>query len=333
MEESPVWVGRPWERFAVGKPSSNPRWTETTCQPLETVSHVAHVDTALDIVQDGRIRPGLVFDKSKLNKDRILVAWTSPNDWSGAGGFRSGNISFDFNWETLIKGLNYYWVEDVAYGIPACRILVTDQYHGDKPDKLERYDPTLGAGPWWHDTSSDKHYWNGNYCLEIMLERELLLSEAIGIDFVGHSRKGCCNDYKTCPEMGDPAEKGGAKFLAGLAGRYLDGKQVKLTGEVEGIAVPSSKLEAASRKLQRELVPLDEEYTWGGPVRAEDVGAAACVRALLNAYSRSQAADQRALAGLFASERDLRRICLQLIGNMFGTLLTGQTAVEGGASL
>lgn len=222
------------ERPAMGKlrrgeASSNPRWTGPSCQPLGAVSNVAHVEVALDIVRDGRIKPGLVLDKSKLNRDRVLVVWTSSNDWSGAGGFWYGNISFDFDWKTLVKGLNYYWVEDVGYGITACRILITDQDHGDKPDKLERYDPTLRNGPRWHDTSSDQHYWNGTCCLEIMVERELPLSEAISVDFVVHSRKGCCNDYRTCPDIRASSEKGGAKLLASLAGRYLSGKQIKLT--------------------------------------------------------------------------------------------------------
>ena len=144
------------------------------------------------------------------------------------------------------------------------------------------------------------------------------------VDFVKHSRKGCCNDYRTCPDMGASAEKGGAKFLAGLAGRYLDGKQIKLTEDLGELSVPTNQLEAAFRKLKRELVPLDEEVMWGGPVTAEGAAAAACVRALLNAYSRSQAADQRELAGLFASESDLRLSYECLFSDIFGVLFTHQ---------
>ena len=119
-------------KFKVGKPSNRLNWTEPTCQPLDVVSHVSHINSALNIFECGKIKAGLVYDKSKLNKERILVAWLSPNDWHGAGGFRYGNIRFNFKWENVLDGMNYYWIESIEYGIQACRILLSPNDYSSK---------------------------------------------------------------------------------------------------------------------------------------------------------------------------------------------------------
>jgi hypothetical protein len=134
-----------WERFKVGALSTRRNWVEVSCQSLDEVSHVSHIKNALNIVAEGKLKSGLIFDESKLNEERILVNWVSPNDWEGGGGFRYGHIRFTFNWRELIDGMNYFWVESIAYGISACRILVTEK---DYSMDLHVYDPTLRNGPW-----------------------------------------------------------------------------------------------------------------------------------------------------------------------------------------
>lgn len=79
----------------MGKPSTK-NWVENDCQSFSNISHVSHINNALNIIEDGVIKSGLVFDKSLLNTERILVVWLSPNDWGGAGGFRYGNVRFNF---------------------------------------------------------------------------------------------------------------------------------------------------------------------------------------------------------------------------------------------
>jgi hypothetical protein len=76
----------------------------------------------------------------------------SPNDWNA--GFRYGNVRFTFDWAALVANKKAYWVESIAYGVPACRILVTDT---DRGAELVAYDPTVRNGPWWipWDTSGD----------------------------------------------------------------------------------------------------------------------------------------------------------------------------------
>jgi hypothetical protein len=161
----------PWDEFAVGAPSKQPNWSNRDCLPLVSVAHVAHVTTALRIVQEGCLRANLVFDESKLNTERIRVVWLSPNDW--ARGFRYGSIRFSFGWEPLIAGKRAYWVESIAYGVAACRILISDR---DYDKTLEPYDPQRVRGPWWL-APDGKHYWNGRYCLEIMYEANVTLGD------------------------------------------------------------------------------------------------------------------------------------------------------------
>ena len=167
-----------------------------------------------------------MFDKSKLNTRRIRVVWLSPNDWEGARGFRYGNVRFSFDWATLIAGKKAFWVESYAYGVPACRILLTSL---DYSGWLTPYDPEIGDGPWWL-ASNGEHYRNGDYCLEFMIEDDLALKDATEVDFVTHHPKRCNIDYKTCRYCGWMADKAGAEFLALLVSRT--GK-ISLPGLIE----------------------------------------------------------------------------------------------------
>ena len=117
---------------------------EPDCCRLAQVYHVTHIDVGWRILTEGKIKAGLVCDESKLKTERILVTWVSPNDWTGAGGFRYGNVRFSFDWEPLIRDMNYYWVESVAYRTPASRVLITGKDYGGI---LDEYDPTAGDGP------------------------------------------------------------------------------------------------------------------------------------------------------------------------------------------
>jgi hypothetical protein len=149
-----------WTPFRVGKKSTRKNWTEPSCQSLSVVSHVTHIRHAVDVVRDGRVTPQLIYDKSRLNTERILVVWLSPNDWGNAGGFRYGNVAFELKWEDVIAGKRFYWVGAMNYSPTACRILITDQ---DRDAQLKRYDPPAGDGPWWHDAARGEHYWHGDY--------------------------------------------------------------------------------------------------------------------------------------------------------------------------
>lgn len=306
-----------WARFAVGTPSLNPKFTEPSCRVLTTVFHVAHIDTALNIVRDGKIKPSLISDKSKLNRDRILVIWVSPNDWSGAGGSRYGNIEFAFDWRSLIAGKKYYWVEAIAYNTSTCRILVTDIDHSQEAHKLQEYDPTEGNGPWWHDTATDQHYWNGNYCLEVMLEREIPLMELVNTDFMKHHPKFCCNTPEICPDRDQHSEQGGARFLAGLAALQLNAQHLNLTQETEGLIQPTESTRRAWHQLRAELTRI--KYDYRGTIDYDErIQSVAVARAILSAYWLRNQMEQEAMSELFATKDAMVNSCVRLIRRMLG---------------
>lgn len=291
----------PWYKFRVGKPSARPNWTEPDCQLLTSVAHVAHVPTSIRIAEDRRLRADLVFDKSKLNKERIRVVWLSPNDWDGAGGFRYGNVRFHFDWATLVQGKRSYWVESIAYGVEACRILLTDT---DYSSTLDVYDPTVGDGPWW-ESPSGEHHWNGGYCLEVMIEGDLDLALATDVDFVKHHAKRCNIDYKTCAYCGASRDKGGAEFVAAMVSRQ---SSLDLPGVVvnDGTGpAPSWALEGAANLLLRRIVKTGGSRA-AGSVGRSDSSSIALARAVLAAYANPNInGDLIELAAQFASADDL----------------------------
>jgi hypothetical protein len=73
-------------KFKVGMPAA--RGSNSDYQEVEKISHTSQVDNAFSILKPGEIRPSLVFDKSLLNDQGILISCLSPNDWT------DGYISF-----------------------------------------------------------------------------------------------------------------------------------------------------------------------------------------------------------------------------------------------
>ena len=113
-----------WSKYAVGEPSTKKNWTNPDCVPFNTVHHICHVSDAFRAFEDGKLRSTLVWDESKLRNTRTCVSWLSPNLWSA--GSLYGNVRFDFAWQKLVEGKNFYWVEAMSrYHPPACRILIT----------------------------------------------------------------------------------------------------------------------------------------------------------------------------------------------------------------
>lgn len=303
----------PWYKFRVGNPSSRANWTEPDCQPLTSVAHVAHVPTALRIAEDRLLRADLVFDKSKLNTERIRVVWLSPNDWDGAGGFRYGNVRFHFDWATLVQGKRSYWVESIAYGIDACRILLSE---ADYSSTLDVYDPTVGDGPWW-ESPSGEHYWNGEYCLEVMVEDDLDLALATQVDFVKHHSKRCNIDHRTCGYCGASADAGGAEFTAAMVSR-------RPSLDLPGLVVdrgrgprPNSSLDGAVSVLLRRIGKAGAGAT--GTVQRADAAAQPLARAILAAYANAgTGGDLPELAAHFATVDDLEGAVADAIADAAG---------------
>ena len=85
-------------RFEIGSAASS---------ELVTVRHVVHVPFARRIIEDGRIKAGLVYDESRLNTSRTSVTWVSANTW-GPGSIY-GTVEFRFSWADIVAGQKLYW--------------------------------------------------------------------------------------------------------------------------------------------------------------------------------------------------------------------------------
>lgn len=290
-------MAKPWARFAVGTKSTHPRWVEPDCRPLELISHVTHVSTSARVLEDELLRAGLIFDKSKLNADRILVVWLSPNYWND--GFRYGGLRYTYDFAKLVEGRNAYWVESIAYGIPACRILITDQ---DRSDLLDEYDPTAGDGPWWLD-SDGRHYWNGEYTLEIMFEGDLDVEDAVATDTVKHHAKMCNIDHRRCPERGMSEDAAAGRVLAHVLSRPIDPGLLRWVDEGTDGPEPGTMLIRAFRGFMS-LLPIRRPKHFAGAVNAGTPEAAALVVSVAAALDNKSTVSS--LMGLFASRDDFR---------------------------
>ena len=285
-----------WSKFKVGTPAHT--GFNTACQAFDTIRHTSHITSALSILDNEKIRPYLVFDESKLNDQRILVSWLSPNQWGV--GYRYGNVYFDFDFKSLIASKKFYWVESVAYKIPACRILVSDQNHNAN---LEPYDPTIPTGPWWHDTHSDKHYYNGTHCLEFMFEASVSLSNMRTFGFVDHHTMYCSLHRKNpgqCKELGFRAQRGGAMFIGRAVGSGFS--LTRLSPHfVTPSGRPNSTLEFAFNELRHRVT---QKVVFAGDLKAFSKEGAAVAKAICSALSFQQIDTAKQLASLFLTEND-----------------------------
>ncbi|MCI0744497.1 MAG: hypothetical protein L0Y58_03730 [Verrucomicrobia subdivision 3 bacterium] len=301
-----------WQRYKVGKPSAKPDWVNPDCQPLNYIYHVAHIPVALEILRTGCLTPRLVYDKSKLNQRRITVTWLSPNFWNA--GSRYGNIQFVFDWKRLAGGddKRFYWVEAINYSPDACRILVTKNDRSNESDLIE-FDPTVGDGPWWWDTSTDAHWWNGDYCLEIMAEGKLPISKCERVEFVDHHPHGCCIDPNKCQYKGLGKERAAALFLAATISQEIDLSPIKLipagTRALTAFDMPCRGWSAIWREIR--------DLQFSGPITSQMPAALPILRAALGAYSRTNQSECKMLSALFVSSAEFRRAFENLFQTTF----------------
>lgn len=208
----------PWSRFSVGKPSIKSNWVEPTCRPLLHAFHIAHIREAQRILEDGRIRSGLVYDESCLKTKRTCVSWVSPNEWHDGSIY--GNVQFSFDWNGLVKGRRTYWVEHRKTDKQRIvRFLLRKEIHDD--DTLKHYDPSHGDGPLYHDKDQGCWYYHGQLTNEYMVLADLALEDCTGISFCDHHSSICKKKYETCAEKGLKATEAGATVLARLLGSGL----------------------------------------------------------------------------------------------------------------
>ena len=301
-----------WTQYKVGSVSTKTGWVNARCTPLTHVFHVAHLDVGLQICHDTTIRARLISDKSILRNERILVVWLSPNDWSNAGGFRYGNVLFGYEWRLLIDGKNYYQIEKIDYGIPALRILVTDK---DYDKQFPRYDPKVKDGPWWYNEAENQHYWNGEICLEIMLEDDLSLKDASFMDFVLHHPARCSVAPYSCSTRGTTGAKAGAQFVAALTGNEEATQNLPLIRTQDNMVYPTSALGFACDALWERLSRLKVE--WRGDIEADSDLAISLGRACLAAYARQNKKETRDIASLFKGSDEFLGAVARVVAGTF----------------
>jgi hypothetical protein len=283
----------PWRKFAAGALSAS------TSEPFSDIAHVTHIDLALNILRQQIIRPQLVYDESKLNTERILVCWLSPNYWHN--GFRYGNIMFSFDVDDLVRDNRCYWVESMpSYSPTACRILVTPNTY-PVSSGLIPYDPKSSSGPWRFDAAQKKHYRNQKYTLEIMYEGELPLDLCTRVRFVQHHDSYCCISPTTCPDRTKTAITAGAEFVAGVIAGDIESSTLKFSIKKRGKKVPSHELAVALG----ELLVWPNNAACGGSVDADSDEGRAVARAIFAAIRRENKKERNALAQLFRSRNEL----------------------------
>jgi len=308
----PVKSNPEWTKYSVGKPSTTKNWVEPDCLPLDIISHACHIHHALDAVREGSILPRLVYDQSKLNTERVTVVWLSPNSWYQ--GSRYGNVEFDFHLADLLLNRKPYWVETAQYSIRAPRILLTKSVN--VPSALQPYDPTRGDGPWWHDTTNNTHWWNGQITLEFMIDEPMPLSQCAGISFISHHDDYCClNRYnpKSCRDLGRLKESGRNRFISSIVLRNL--RSVDNLFAKNGTA--SADLKAFGADLYAGIL-YRHKTECTGSVTSQVELAPVLARAYLDARLHERLNEAKLIAKQFTEPVELAKSCGHLVNAHFG---------------
>lgn len=295
---------KPWDKYKIKPNASNN-------SRLKAITHIAHLETAVRILKDGKIRSGLVFDKSKLNKERILVNWLSPNHWHY--GSRYGNIEFQFDFESLLKEKNIYWVEAMTkYRPPACRFLITEK---DQNHFLTPYDPAIDIGPWIYSHKDETHYWNGEYCLEFMFESDLPLELCEGIDCVSHHSQFCNISPEGCRDKGLQDIKAKRKFFSSIIGNNLPIEQDHFRElRPNGHFKPKDNLQSAVSSI---LIKTQKKL-YSGQITASHEEALPLVQSSLNFIANDNDQGLKAMVSFFLNHAEFEATLIKAVMDKFG---------------
>ncbi len=292
-------MSSPWSDFKVGTPSTKDNWVELDCCPLTRVFHVAHSKEALRVLEDGRIRSGLIYDESRLNKKRTCVSWVSPNPW--VDGSIYGHVQFSFDWGDLISGKTIYWVEaPVTDKQQIVRLLISDGPFVD--EELEEYDASLGDGPLYHDTASDRWYYNHPLTNEYMILADLPLDDCVGVTFCNHHPKICKKKFEHCADKKRLGREVGAEVLGRLLGAGMTDWASKFESDTHTGEIDPRVLEA----LQILLGRLCAADTATAEPACSGATSLSLIGSMCSAVSYGQAGRLKNLAGFFSSSDHIK---------------------------
>jgi hypothetical protein len=285
-----------WEIYGVKDRTNFKQYSDSNFAPFSKVTHITHLEHANRILKDRLITAGLIYDKSKLNKERILVNWLSPNYWFN--GSRYGNVEFMFDFEALIKDKRYYWVETIDYSPIACRILITDK---DYSDRLSEYNPAVDNGPWIYESSNGVHHRNISICLEFMVESNFSFDQIQEINFVNHHDYQCNISPKSCTDKGLTRELATFRFISSIVAHDLP-----IAYEHFTFVNAENDNEANNhvKNLCLKLYSIGRNAKCSGNVTSKDEVAQVLVKAALHRFAIGQYKEVRELVALFASHKD-----------------------------
>ena len=295
-----------WSRYRISFPDTeNRKFTEG--RVLETIYHVAHVPGARRILEDGRLKAGIVYDESKLRKSRVAVTWLSANSW--AYGSIYGNVEFSFSWKKIAAGRNFYWLEDMqSYRPPAYRILLSDRELNSK--YVQPYDPETDKGPL--RKKDGLWYWNGDYTSEFMLERDIALEECTSFNFVSHHPEYCSLDGSACEYLGAPSHRIAGRILASIFGNDLNTIDHVLKRSESRLR---ETVDAGVTGIVDALGSKDERFTGG--IKSPD-SRRAVVKGALALFGTRQVKAARALIAILKSKDVFETALTELVNEHFG---------------
>ena len=300
-----------WERYACTIPKSEGSSAKDGLL-LSTVYHVAHLPEARRILEDGRLRAGLVSDESKLNRSRTCVTWLSANTW--AYGSIYGNVEFAFDWTEIIENRQVYWVEAMPnYKPHAYRFLLTDRDMSGSKDVV-LYDPEKCRGPL--RKREDKWYWNGDYTSEFMLEDDVFLRDCTNISTISHHRDSCALNGQGCRYKGTNQYEMAGRVLAFLLSSNLHTvDHAFFENKQDGTMAPTFETRSEVMGIWGALGGRSGEHFCDGlknPASGQSV-----LRGALALYGAEQVQAARDLISLLPSQEVFREALIEIIKEHF----------------
>jgi hypothetical protein len=227
-----------WEKYGLNDGKGN---LSDDAQELETVYHVVHARICRRILEDEKLRAGIIGDESILKTSRIAVVWTSANYWHNGSIY--GSVRFGFKWKKLVRDRKIYWVEDREYRNPAYRLLITERdLSNDK--RLQAYDPETDDGPL--RKIDETWYWNGRYTSEFMIDQDIPLAKVASFDFVSHAK---CRESQSCDEEKNGYHSTGGQVMSFILGNGIHGLDKVLADDGDLTSEANSTLISVYRAL------------------------------------------------------------------------------------
>lgn len=301
-----------WDLYTIDHPTSggfNGNEAE-----LDDVYHIVHPQAASYILDEGRIRTGVVYDESRLNKSRTTVIWLSANLWSAGSIY--GTVRFRFPWKKLIDGCQFYWVEAMAYSPPAYRILVTKNDYSHLG--LTPYDPATHRGPL--RSIGDSWYRNRNCTAEFMIDRDLELKECTSFHPEKHRENGCRIYKHGCRHLKTSQQETAGWMVSRILSHGVHAVDHTYTRIMEQSRGSSPKLSGefdAGISGLFFMLGLHKPGCYKGAVTSE-LPAKAIVKGALSLLSADQVSEAREVIGLLDSYATFAQGLQELVEDHFG---------------